>query len=677
MRAFGTTGDRWVMPRGGAVTFCLLAVAAVLAVLPARAQEPEAFSKQRLSPSVVSLAGVARDVDAVDVLRYELNLTLAMTEELMGGTTSLRIVLKNVVGGMTDRVVLHAARLQIDSARVKGVLCSVTTDSLAEEIALVAPSGVHFMSGETLDVSIAYRRLAGVKRPGGRWGYYYFRDSLGIPAHLGYTMSEPSDARFWMPCHDDPSDKATADIRVTVPDGYVAVSNGKFLGTDQPANGFVRWHWREDHPIAPYLMAITSSKFAITSVPYQRGPGDTIPLQYYVWAADSAATEAYLDEVQGMVSGLSSLYGPYPFDKYGMVCVVPFGYGGMEHQTITTMNRYLMTDERVVVHELAHQWWGDLVTCATWPDIWLNESFATYSEALWQELKGGPNALRTYMLNDLLHFYYGSWQGAVYDPEGQGFNLFDDVVYSKGAWVLHTLRGAVGDSVFFRSLRAYRARHSGGNATTAQFQAVVDSVAGSPTAWFFNAWVRGKGWPIYKVQRAWTGDTLKMTVNQTQPASWPAFPMWIQVRIQGAGHDTTVTIWNEARTTTYAFRPGFAADSIVLDPQNHILKQVTYLTTGVEEAPRVPDRMTLEQNYPNPFNGTTVIRFSAGDAAGARVRLVVHDVLGREVAVLYDGYGTVGEQSVSFDASQLASGVYLYTLQAGERRHSRPMLLIR
>ena len=168
-----------------------------------------------------------------------------------------------------------------------------------------------------------------------------------------------------------------------------------------------------------------------------------------------------------------------------------------------------------------------------------------------------------------------------------------------------------------------------------------------------------------------------MTINQTQTAAWPVFPMWLELRIQGGGHDTTVTVWNDARTTTYAFRPGFSADSVVLDPRNRVLKQVTYQTTAVEEEQHVPDRMILEQNYPNPFNGTTVIRFSAGDGAGARVRLMVHDVLGREVAVLYDGPGAVGERSVSFDASRLASGVYLYTLQAGERRQTRPMLLIR
>ena len=657
------------------VRLVLVVVMAVTAV-HVHAQDAVPFSKQRPAPAAVSVAGMVHGPDPVNVLHYDLSLTLAMTEELMGGRTEIRLVLENLPAGSTDRVVLQSAKLQIDSVRINGFACTVAPDTIAEEIALVAPAGTQFLSGDTLLVRIDYRRLAGVKRPGSRWGYYYFKDSIGIPSHLGYTMSEPSDARFWMPCHDVPTDKATAEIRVTVPAGYVAASNGKLMGVSQIGGGLVQWHWREIHPIAPYLMCITSSRFSVSTLPFVRAVGDTIPLQYYTWSADSAQTASYLPTVHAMMTGLSGLFGPYPFDKYGMTSVVPFGFGGMEHQTITTMNRYLQTDERVVVHELAHQWWGDLVTCATWPDIWLNESFATYSEALWAEVKGGTPALRTYMVDELEHFYYGSWQGGAYDPEGQGFNLFDDVVYSKGAWVLHTLRGVIGDSAFFRTLHAYRARYAGGNATSLQFQGVVDSVTGTSLSWFFDQWVFGKGWPVYGVQHRQSGDSLLVTITQTQSTSWPVFQMPLDLRFRGAGRDTTVQIWNAARSTVYAFSPGFMPDSVTLDPWNNVLKQVVYQPVSVDE-PVVPEDLSLYQNYPNPFNGMTVIRFQAGSGHGAHVRLVVYDVLGREVAVLFDEQGASGERRVSFDASSLSSGVYLYTLQVGARRESRPMLLIR
>jgi aminopeptidase N len=677
MRASKDKRVRRIAATGSPAVACVVLGSALLFLtLQVQAQEVTPFSKQNLAPSVVSVAGMANGWDPVNVLHYDLSLTLAMTDESMGGRADLRLVLENLPGGSTDRIVLQAAKLQIDSVRINGIACTVILDTLAEEIALAGPPGTQFLNGDTLKVSIDYRRLAGVKRPGSRWGYYYFRDSLGIPSHLGYTMSEPSDARFWMPCHDVPTDKVTAEVRVTVPAGYVAASNGKLLEVTQLGDGRVQWHWRELHPIAPYLMCVTAAKFTISTLPFVRAVGDTVPLQYYTWSPDSAQTAAYLPTVHAMISGLSGLFGPYPFDKYGMTSVVPFGYGGMEHQTLTTMNRYLQTDERVVVHEMAHQWWGDLVTCGTWRDIWLNESFATYSEALWAELTGGKPALQNYMVSSLQHFYYGSWQGALYDPEGQGFNLFDDVVYSKGAWILHTLRGVIGDSAFFHSLHAYRARYAGGNATSLQFQGVVDSVTGTSMSWFFNQWVFGKGWPVYGVQHVWTGDSLVVTITQRQSASWPVFQMPLELRLQGRRRDSTVTIWNDARIQRYAFAPGSASDSVMLDPFNRVLKQVEYEAPRVTEEP-APARMALEQNYPNPFNGTTMIRFTIGESADGHVRLVVHDVLGREVAVVFDKRGVSGEQQVAFDASRFSSGVYLYTLQVGGRRESRPMLLIR
>jgi aminopeptidase N len=215
---------------GSAVrTRVVLGAAMLFLALRVQAQEVTPFSKQKLAPSVVSVAGMVNGWDPVNVLQYDLSLTLAMTEELMGGRANLRLVLEDLPGGAADRIVLQSAKLQIDSVRINGVRCTVVPDTTAEEIALVAPPGTQFYSGDTLAVRIDYRRLEGVKRPGSRWGYYYFKDSLGIPSNLGYTMSEPSDARFWMPCHDVPTDKATAEIRVTVPAGYVAASNGKLL----------------------------------------------------------------------------------------------------------------------------------------------------------------------------------------------------------------------------------------------------------------------------------------------------------------------------------------------------------------------------------------------------------------------------------------------------------------
>jgi aminopeptidase N len=437
----------------------------------------------------------------------------------------------------------------------------------------------------------------------------------------------------------------------------------------------VTWHWREDHPIATYLVCFTASAFTVSTEDFVRAPGDTVPVQYVVWAEDSAECAAYLPMVRSMMDFYSSAFGPYPFDKYGMTAVAPFTFAGMEHQSLTTLNRFLKTDWRVVAHELAHQWWGDLVTCGSWADIWLNEGFATYSEALWQENNGGPAALRAYMLETLTGFQYGSWQGAVYDPESQGSNLFSPVVYTKAAWVLHMLRGVVGDNVFADILGAYRERFAGGSALTADFQGIVDSVTGTDTRWFFDQWIFGRGWPKYAVQYSWQGDTVSVLLTQEQDSTaWPTFMMPMTLRVYRDGSYTDFPIRDTVRTQVFRLPFTQAPDSIVLDPDAWVLKQVVSPPTAVLGG-EIPLTYVLHQNYPNPFNPATTIAYTL--PARVHVKLEIYDVLGRKIVTLADGFQDPGQHTAVFDASSLASGTYLYRLEAGTFQADRKMTLVK
>jgi aminopeptidase N len=378
--------------------------------------------------------------------------------------------------------------------------------------------------------------------------------------------------------------------------------------------------------------------------------------------------------VRQMVAHYALLYGEYPFDKYGMTSIVPFVYLGMEHQTLTTMNRYVQTDQRVVSHELAHQWWGDNVTCGTWADVWLNEGFATYSEALWRESLGGFPALKSYMRDTLNGFQYGSWQGAVYDPVGQGFNLFDQVVYSKAAWVLHTLRGVQGDGPFFRVLNAYRQRYAGKSATTAELKAVVDSIYSRDMSWFFNQWIFGSGWPKYASRYSWIPDTLTLTVYQQQSASWPTYKMPITVRAYHGTSNTTFNVWDSVRTQVFQLLFASVPDSVVLDPDGWVLKQIVSPPNSVGEDER-PLTFQLFQNYPNPFNPTTNIQFSI---SGHQLTILnVYDVLGREVGTLVNEVRQPGTYTVQFDARWLAGGVYFCRLQAGGLVETKKLIVLR
>jgi hypothetical protein len=385
-----------------------------------------------------------------------------------------------------------------------------------------------------------------------------------------------------------------------------------------------------------------------------------------------------------MIANLGKLYGPYPWDKYGMASVNPFAYGGMEHQTITTIHEALQTNQDVVVHELAHQWWGDLVTCGTWPDIWLNESFATYSQALWRETLGGPVALRG-LMKGMLGFGNGSWTGAVYNPEGQGIYLFSDLVYSKGAWVLHTLRGAIGDSAFFRSLRMWRQLYSEKSAVTADFQSAVESVTGRDMSWFFNEWIYSPGWPVYSIASDWGNGTLSLRVAQQQDQGWPTYTMPLQVRIYTGSRDTTLTLWDSLRTEDFRFAFPSKPDSVVFDPDGWVLN---HAGTPISPpfGPGTPLTFSLQQNYPNPFNASSTIEYIvpgivSGTAAPPGVNLTVYDLLGRRVATLVDGHLSPGEYFVRFDGSGRASGVYFYRLEiqgsGGSTTAVRKMVLVR
>jgi aminopeptidase N len=600
-----------------------------------------------------------------DMVHYDLRLRFAMTTADMGGTVTMTLIPRQTLTSLT----LNAAQLQIDSVRVNGESASSPGVVAGEDWTLQLPSPAS--AGETLAVALTYHRPTELSRQSDRQGYYYFvPDTAGLrtlPDTIGYTMSEPSDARFWLPCYDEPWDKATAEIRATVPAGFVAASNGVLEDTVANPDGTVTWHWREDHQIATYLLAVTISKWSVSTYPLTLSTGKVIPVQYFVWRSDSAACAAYLPTVAQMITNLGVLFGPYPFDKYGMTGVAPFLFGGMEHQTITTLLRGAETNEGVVVHELGHQWWGDNVTCATWADIWLNEGFASYVEALWRESLGGHAELVRYMKSTHEHFGYSSWAGAIYDPEGQGLYLFSNSVYSKAAWVLHTLRGVLGDSVFFDALRAYRAKFQGGQATTDEFREVVDSVSHQDLRWFFDEWIYGKGYPQYAFHWDYTAGVLTMKVYQQQAVSWPTYRMPIRVKaLHGSDGSAgaTFTIQDSARVQTFTEPLDFPPDSMVFDPDSWILKQMVAVPTGLAVNARTgPESVLLEQNYPNPFNPTTTFRFTVPGNASAETSLEVFDMTGRRVGILVHGLQRSGEHTVVWDAAHLASGVYVARLR--------------
>ncbi len=543
-----------------------------------------------------------------------------------------------------------------------------------------------FNTGDTIAVVIEYQ---GIPRTSGFYAGFWFatHGSIydGTYSPVIFTLSEPFGARSWWPCKDDPGDKPESmDIIITIPeDTYnghelYAVSNGTLVETVAHDDNTRTFHWHEQYPIATYLVSLAISNYEIYSEWYITAENDSMPVIYYVYPERMASALENYGSTVDMIATYSDRFVQYPFfeEKYGMA---NFGWGGaMEHQTVTSMGSMNFW---VVAHELAHQWFGDLVTCADFHHIWLNEGWATYLEAIYAEKLYGEHNYHAYM-NDITYFRQGS---TIYVEDPLNENVFDLIVYDKGAWVLHMLRHVMGDTLFFSATKSYLndLRFNYRAATTEDFQGVMEQYYGESLGWFFQQWIYGMGYPTY--QYGWTyqeeGDqyVIDLTIRQTQKSyqAEEVFTMPLDIMIMtipGPVRDT-VRVWNDQRVQSYQFRTDKKPGSVVLDPDNWVLQQNERITNITDEDNLLPLIYQLEQNYPNPFNATTTIKFTL--PATENVSLDIYNIQGKHVAHLLSEEVLAGEHKVVWDAGNISSGVYYYQIKAGHFVTVKKCLLLK
>jgi aminopeptidase N len=319
---------------------------------------------------------------------------------------------------------------------------------------------------------------------------------------LVYTLSEPYYASSWFPCNDFPSDKALLDIRIRNDSSLVSVSNGSLINIEQEGDKKT-YHWKSVYPISTYLIAIYSSAFKHFDDKYiSLDKADTMSIDYYVLPKDLENAKKDFVQHPDMIRFFAETFGEYPFikEKYGIAEFL-WQLGAMEHQTITGVASNMISGKNfyfdIYIHELAHQWWGDAVGPKSWKDIWLNEGFASYCEALFYEFRSGKSALKSTMLSKKR----SDFTDILGEP---GSFLFTSTVYNKGAWVLHMLRWELGDDLFFNSLRKYYEKYKYSTASTEDFKKVCEDVSGKDLTKFFDQWVYGKG--IIKLQFDWTSS---------------------------------------------------------------------------------------------------------------------------------------------------------------------------
>ncbi len=399
------------------------------------------------------------------------------------------------------------------------------------------------------------------------------------------TLSEPYYAYTWWPVKDgdvgvpgDNSDKATLDITVTVPYNFSVASNGLLQSVTPLSGNRNQYHWSSVYPIVTYLVSFAATNYNMWTKNYVH-PGGTMPVEFFIYPEnDTPSNRTAWEQVTDMMAAFRPLFGEYPFinEKYGLYNF-PFG-GGMEHQTITGQSGY---SQSLTSHELAHQWWGDAVTCKTWSDIWLNEGFATYGECLWEEYKTGVQNQSAYF-TAILSRKPSSVGDSVYVPEfatSDPNRIFNsNYSYRKGAWVLHMLRRVVGDATFFQILHDYRAAYEGSAATTDDFAASSSATYGQDLTWFFDEWVYQIGAPAYRF--GWDSvnvggqEYLHVKIDQTQSVSYPnvfIMPVDIAATI-GAPPSETFTVWNDQRSQYFVWPVTAAPTTVQFDPNQWILR---------------------------------------------------------------------------------------------------------
>jgi aminopeptidase N len=431
-----------------------------------------------------------------------------------------------------------------------------------------------------------------------------------------WTLSEPYGAKDWWPCKDHPLDKAdSVDIWVTCSRDFKVASNGKLIGIVNNPDSTHTYKWAERYPIATYLVFVSLANYAEFTNWFRYSPTDSMPIVNYVLPENLADARDSLPKVIDMLRIYSDKFGLYPFinEKFGHA---EFGRGGaMEHQTMTSLVRPAYA-EFVLAHELGHQWLGDLITCANWPNVWLNEGFASYCEAIYAEGHYGRSYYAGCILDDMTMAKTGV--GSIYRSDTTVIRqLFDQgTAYRKGSSVLHMLRHVLGDSVFFHCLKSYVAdpRFRFGVATTEDFQTVCETVSGRSLGWFFTQWIYGEKYPRYSYGWQAVPDTdggylANITLQQTTGTNNPSFfTMPIDFKLSAAGWDTTVVLLNNVNLQQFRFWVSHQPTTIELDPENWISKDVT-LPNSATSLNLLPTELKLEQNYPNPFNPLTNIKY--------------------------------------------------------------------
>ncbi|MCO5164965.1 MAG: M1 family metallopeptidase [Planctomycetes bacterium] len=458
------------------------------------------------------------------VAHYRLEVALDLPEQRLEGTATLSLRFQRGA----DRVRLDAAELDVAAVHWADAPERALPFEVGDE-ALVVRLDAPAAAGAARDLVVRY-----ATRP--RRGLHFVLPDREHRQRqpMAWTQGQDEHARAWFPCLDTPRDRATTEVIAEVPEPMEALSNGVLVGQGPGARPRTRrFHWRLDQPHPPYLVTLVAGTFQAVDDRWEAPDGKVVPLRLLVPSRLAPLAARTFAPTRAMMDHLSAWTGvPFPWPRYDQVVVEEFTFGGMENTTQTTLTARTLHDETVaqdftsdhlVVHELAHQWFGDLVTCRDWSHAWLNEGFATFCEALWEERARGRDAYDAAIL-DMREQYLEEVDGRYARPIvtrdfHAPIDLFDRHLYEKGALVLHHLRGLLGDEDLRAGVRRYLEAHrDGGAVETVDLERALFEETGRDLGAFFSQWVHREGHPALKVtfEHDAGAGLGRFTVEQTQ-----------------------------------------------------------------------------------------------------------------------------------------------------------------
>ncbi len=498
-----------------------------------------------------------------DVLFYDLFIRVNDTNENIYGKNS--ITAQAAQDGVTEIQVDLYSTISIDSIVAPSGVLSYTR---AGNVVTVILDNT-YNTGEEFEFDFYYY---GHPTEGGFQGFE-FTSRGGAP--LITTLSEPYFAKTWWPCKDRMDDKPDSmSIIIEIDTSLYCASNGTLDSVVNNGGNSHTYYYFVHYPIVTYLVSIAINNYAVWYDEWiYNGGNDTLPLVHAVYPDKYSYSLTKYNITPTVLEALSSQFGPYPFEteKYGHANF-PWG-GGMEHQTMTSMagDGTFGFSEPVVVHEASHQWWGDMITCESWQDIWLNEGWASYAEAAYYLETQGWASYHSYMAG--MDYTYG---GTIYVQDTSGvWDIFTSRVYDKGAWVVHMLRGILGDPLFFTGVDAYyHSEHQHASATTEDLKNVFEAATGQELDWFFDEWIHGTyrpnySWSFYSELSDTNGYDVYVEVNQTQTTAPQVFTMPVDLYFTGP-NDTAVLLIDE-RNDLIKLNFNQNVTSVSFDPSNWVM----------------------------------------------------------------------------------------------------------